>query len=192
PRVGQLTPNDVKRWDLGAIQKVFETANGRANTLQALGENLQQVHNVLSGWQGEAGEAFRADLGKARRDIEADGQESRQVAAAVARAEGDVRACKRELEDIERAAEANGWTITPDWRIDVGDTWIGRDPIEFAAQQQLLQDQLIALNVHAHSADHELATAVRFAVGEVPLDTGGHAPSGGAPPQGPPNPAAER
>ncbi|AFC55459.1 MULTISPECIES: hypothetical protein [Mycobacterium avium complex (MAC)] len=101
--MGQLTPNDVKRWDLGAIQKVFETANGRANTLQALGENLQQVHNVLSGWQGEAGEAFRADLGKARRDIEADGQESRQVAAAVARAEGDVRACKRELEDIERA-----------------------------------------------------------------------------------------
>lgn len=190
--MGQLTPNDVKRWDLGAIQKVFETANGRANTLQALGENLQQVHNVLSGWQGEAGEAFRADLGKARRDIEADGQESRQVAAAVARAEGDVRACKRELEDIERAAEANGWTITPDWRIDVGDTWIGRDPIEFAAQQQLLQDQLIALNVHAHSADHELATAVRFAVGEVPLDTGGHAPSGGAPPQGPPNPAAGR
>lgn len=190
--MGQLTPNDVKRWDLGAIQKVFETANGRANTLQLLGENLQQVHNVLSGWQGEAGEAFRSDLGKARRDIEADGQESRQVAAAVARAEGDVRACKRELEGIERAAEANGWTITPDWRIDVGDTWIGRDPIEFAAQQQLLQDQLIALNVHAHSADHELAAAVRFAVGEVPLDATGHSPSGGAPPQGPPIPATGR
>ncbi|WP_297593835.1 hypothetical protein [Mycobacterium sp.] len=188
--MGQLTPSDVKRWDLGAIQKVFETANGRANTLQQLGQNLEQVHNVLSSWQGEAGDAFRADLGKARRDIEADGQESRQVAAAVSRAEGDVRACKRELEDVERTAEANGWTITPDWRIDVGDTWIGRDTLEFAAQQQLLQDQLIALNVHAHSADHELATAVRFAVGEVPLDAGGHPPGGGAPPQGPPNPAA--
>ena len=187
--MGQLTPSDVKRWYLGAIQKVFEMANGRANTLQQLGENLQQVHNVLSSWQGEAGEAFRADLGKARRDIEADGQESRQVAAAVSRAESDVRACKRELEDIERAAEANGWTITPDWRIDVGDTWIGRDPLEFAAQQQLLQDQLIALNVHAHSADHELATAVRFAVGDVPLDASGHPPSGGAAPQRPPNPA---
>ncbi len=190
--MGQLTPSDVKRWDLGAIQKVFETASGRANTLQLLGDNLQQVHNVLSGWQGEAGDAFRADLGKARRDIEADGQESRQVAAAVSRAEGDVRACKRELEDIERAAEANGWTITPDWRIDVGDTWIGRDTLGFTAQQQLLQDQLIALNVHAHSADHELATAVRIAVGDVPLDAGGHPPSGGAPPQGPPNPATGR
>jgi hypothetical protein len=110
----------------------------------------------------------------------------------VSRAEGDVRACKRELEDVERTAEANGWTITPDWRIDVGDTWIGRDTLEFAAQHQLLQDQLIALNVHAHSADHELATAVRFAVGEVPLDAGGHPPGGGAPPHGPPNPATAR
>lgn len=188
--MGQLTPNDVKRWDLDAIRKVFETANGRANTLQQLGENLEQVHNVLSGWQGEAGDAFRADLGKARRDIEADGQESRQVAAAVSRAEADVRACKRELDDVERAAEANGWTITPDWRIDVGNTWIGRDPIEFAAKQQLLQDQLIAVNVHAHSADHELAAAVRGAVGDIPLDASGHPPSGGPPAQGPPDPAA--
>lgn len=80
--MGKLTPYDVKRWDLNAIQKVFETATERANTLQRLGENLQQVQNVLSDWQGEAGEAFRADLGKARRDIDADGQESMQVAAA--------------------------------------------------------------------------------------------------------------
>jgi uncharacterized protein YukE len=176
-----LNPYDVKRWDLDAIQKVFETASGRANTLQRLGENLQQVHNVLSGWEGEAGEAFRADLGKARSDVDADGQESRQVAAAVSGAEADVRACKRELDDIERAAEASGWTITPDWRIDFGDTRSGRDPLEFAAQQQLLQDQLNALKVHALNADHELATAIRGAVGEVPLDAGGHPPGGGQP-----------
>ncbi|OBI20878.1 hypothetical protein A5712_17345 [Mycobacterium sp. E2327] len=187
--MGALTPSDVKRWDLGAIQQVFETANGRANTLQRLGDNLQQVNSVLSGWQGEAGEAFRADLGKARRDIEADGQESRQVAAAVSRAEADVRACKNELADIERAADANGWTITPDWRIDVGDTWIGRDPIEFAAKQQLLQDRLILLKVHAQGADQELAAAIRSAVSEVPSGTGGHPPTDGPPSQGRPKSA---
>lgn len=181
--MGPLTPNDVKRWDLGAIQQVFETANGRASTLQRLGDNLQQVHNVLGGWDGEAGDAFRADLGKARHDIEADGQESRQVAAAVSRAEADVRACKNELADIERAADAKGWKITPDWRIDVGDTWIGRDTLEFAAQQQVLQDRLILLKAHAESADHELAAAIRAAVSEVPLDAGGRPPAGGPPPQ---------
>jgi uncharacterized protein YukE len=179
--VGPLTPYDVKRWDLDAIQKVFETANGRANTLQRLGENLRQVHNVLSGWEGEAGEAFRADLGKARSDIDADGQESRQVAAAVSVAEADVRACKRELDDIERAADANGWTITPDWRMDVGNTGIGRDPKGFAAQRQLLQDRLNAVKAHVHSADHELATAIRSAVGDVPLAASGNPPGGTQP-----------
>jgi uncharacterized protein YukE len=188
-----LTPSDVKRWDVGAIHSVFETANGRAATLRHLGDNLQQVHDVLADWQGEAGNAFRADVGKVRRDIEADGAESKQVAAAVSQAEADVRACKTELDDIERAAEANGWAITPDWRIDVGNTGIGVDPISFAAEQQAMQAALDACKLHAHTADHELATAVRGAVGDVPLDALGSQPSGAAlSPQGAPNPADPR
>jgi uncharacterized protein YukE len=190
--VGALTPSDVKRWDVDAIHAVFQTASGRAATLQRLGENLNRVDNVLADWQGEAGEAFRVDLGKARRDIEADGAESRQVAAAVSRAEADVRACKAELDGIERAADANGWTITPDWRIDVGNTGIGLDPIGFAAEQQALQDELDACKVHAQNADHELATAIRGAVGEVRLDSTGNPPGGAPPPQGPRNPADPR
>lgn len=179
--MGPLTPNDVRRWDLNAIQMVFETAHGRANTLQQLGENLQQVHNTLSDWQGEAGEAFRADLGKTRRDIEADGQESRQVAAAVSRAEADVSACKRELADVERAADAKGWTITPDWRIDAGNSGVGRNRND-AAAQQVLQAQLDTVKAHAHTADHELASAIRAAVGEAPLAAGGGRGGGPAPP----------
>ena len=114
------------------------------------------------------------------------------MAAAVSQAEADVRACKTELDDIERAADANGWTITPDWRIDVGNTGIGLDPISFAAEQQAMQDALNACNVHAHTADHELATAIRGAVGDGALDATGTAPGGGVPPQGPPNPADPR
>ena len=34
---GPLTPSDVKRWDLNAIHGMFETASGRADTLQRLG-----------------------------------------------------------------------------------------------------------------------------------------------------------
>jgi hypothetical protein len=115
------------------------------------------------------------------------------VAAAVSQAEADVRACKSELDDIVRAADANGWIITPDWRIEVGDTAIGRDPISFAAEQQAMQDALDACRVHAHTADHELATAIRGAVGDGALDATGNPPGGGAvPPQGPPNPADPR
>jgi uncharacterized protein YukE len=184
-----LTPSDVKRWDVGAIHTVFETANGRAATLQHLGDNLAQVHNVLVDWHGEAGDAFRVDAGKLGRDIEADGAESTRVAAAVSQAERDIRACKTELDDIERAADANGWAITPDWRIDVGNTGIGLDPVSFAAEQQAMQAALDACKLRAHTADHELATAIHGAFDDVPLDAHG---GGAPPPQGPPNPADPR
>ena len=110
------------------------------------------------------------------------------MAAAVSRAETDVNACKQELDGIRQAVEYNGWTITPDWRIDVGNNAVGRDPIKAAAQQKL-QGDLNACQVHAHNADHELATAIGAAVGEVPLDAVGSAPGGAPPAQGPPNPA---
>jgi uncharacterized protein YukE len=182
--VASLTPADVKRWDANAIHGVFQTASNRASTLQRLGDSLQQVHNNLSDWHGEAGDAFRADLGKTRRDIEADGQESKQVAAAVSSAEADVRACKAELDSIEQAADGYGWTITLDWRIDIGNNGIGLDRLTLAAEQQMLQEQLNACKVHAYNADHELANAVRGAVGEVPPVAGGQQP-GAAPPKAP-------
>jgi uncharacterized protein YukE len=188
--VAALTPADVKRWDADAIHGVFQTATNRAATLQRLGDSLQQVHNTLSDWQGDAGDAFRADLGKTRRDIDADGQESKQVAAAVSRAEADVRSVKSELDGIERAAEGYGWTITSDWRIDPGNTMIGLDRLTLAAEQQLLQGQLDTCKLHAHNADQELATAVRGSVGDIPLDAIGHQPGAAPPAAGAPKPPA--
>ena len=185
-----LTPTDVKRWDADAIHGVFQTATNRATTLQRLGDSLQQVHNTLSDWQGEAGDAFRADLGKTRRDIDADGQESKQVAVAVSRAEADVRSVKSELDGIDQAAEGYGWTITSDWRIDPGNTMIGLDRLTLAAEQQLLQGQLDACKLHAHNADQELATAVRGSVVDIPLDVTGHQPGAAPPAPGAPKPAA--
>ena len=202
-----LTPADVKRWDPDAIHGVFQTASNRAATLQRLGENLQQVHNTLSDWHGDAGDAFRADLGKTRRDIEADGHESTQVAAAVSRAEADVRAVKSELDEIEQVAQGYGFTITPDWRIDAGMGAVGFDKLTLAAEEQLLQGQLDTCKLHAHTADEELANAVRGAVGDAPVSAGAtdgtpqslqdmllpagpaSAQPGGDPAKGPPVPA---
>jgi uncharacterized protein YukE len=188
--VAALTPADVKRWDADAIHGVFQTATNRAATLQRLGDSLQQVHNNLSDWQGDAGDAFRADLGKTRRDIDTDGQESKQVAAAVSRAEADVRSVKSELDGIDRAAEGYGWTITSDWRIDPGNTMIGLDRLTLAAEQQRLQGELDTCKVHAHNADQELAAAVRGSVGDIPLGAIGHQPGAAPPAAGAPKPSA--
>jgi uncharacterized protein YukE len=187
-RVASLTPSDVKHWDPDAIHQVFQTASNRAQTLQRLGDNLQQVGNGLSDWHGEAGEAFHADLGQTRRDVDADGQESRQVAAAVSAAEADVRACKSELDSIQHAVDANHWAITSDWRIDVGNTLSGPNSGALAVEQQLLQGQLDAVKAHAHNADHELAMAIRSAVGGAPAGARPPAPGSGPQAQGQPKP----
>ncbi|BCQ06862.1 hypothetical protein JMUB5695_00275 [Mycobacterium heckeshornense] len=165
------------------MHQVFQIANNRAHTLHTLGDNLQTIQKmVLEHWQGEAGAAFQADMDKARADIETNGQESKQVAAAVGRAEADVRWCRSEAQRIKEVADSNLWTITPDWRVQIPDTArIGLDPIAVAAEQQALQTELDQLKVRAHATDHELATAIRASVGEIPLDDHGQSQAPGQP-----------
>jgi hypothetical protein len=59
--------------------------------------------------------------------------------------------------------------------------------VMFAAQEDLLQGQLNTCKVHAHNADHELATAVRASVGQAPV---GAAPGRAPAPPGAPQPQA--
>jgi hypothetical protein len=108
----------------------------------------------------------------------------------VSAAEADVRACKAELDSIQHAADANRWAITPDWRIDVGTTLSGPNSGALAVEQQLLQGQLDAVKAHAYSTDHELATAIRSAVGEPPAGARPPAPGSSPQAQGEPKPQA--
>ncbi len=171
--MSQLTPSDVRRWDSAAILKVFQVANARAGTLQHLGEGLGQVDAQLQGWQGEGGDAFRADLGKVRTDIEADGHQSRQVGAAVSTLWEDVEICKSMMSEIDETAQANGWTMTDGWKVDIGNTWLLMGSEEAELQRQILQSQLDTLNAKAHATDHELAVALNAAVGQTQLDYNG-------------------
>jgi uncharacterized protein YukE len=183
--VQPLTFDDVLHWDSGAIHQAFQVANKRARTLHTLGENLAAVQKrALEHWGGEAGQAFQDDMEKARQDIEADGRESERVAAAVTGAEEDVSKCRAEAKRLQGVANANLWTITPGWAIETGDSEVGRDPVEFAAQLQILRDDLDKLQADAEQTDHELATAVHAAVGEAQLDPTSH-PTTPAPQQTP-------
>ena len=176
-----LTTDDVGRWDLSAIQQVFDVATERGKNLYRLGDNLQQVGDNLSDWHGDGGDAFRQELGKARKDITADGHETAQVAAAVSRAEKDISACKTSLNDIEDTTRANNWKVTRDWKIDIGSTGAGRErDLQFINAWRTLQGDLDQLKVRAQTADHELATALRAAVGDAKLDAAG-SPMTGSP-----------
>jgi uncharacterized protein YukE len=171
--MSELTPIDVRHWDSAAVRNVFQVAGARADTMHRLGENLDQVDALLRTWEGEAGDAFRADIGKARLDIESDGRESQQVAAAVSTASQDVDACITLMREIDETAEANSWTITDGWKVDIGDTWLLMGAEVAELQRQILQSQLDTLKIRAHATDHELATALQAAVGEAQVDQRG-------------------
>jgi hypothetical protein len=162
-----LTPDAVRRWDTSAISQVFQVANARARSMHSFGENLGQVGQKLAEWEGEAGAAFHNSLGRARYDIDADGVESAKVGAAVSASVADVQACKTMMSEIDSTAESFDFTITPDWRVDIGNAGLLMGATEAQLEQQILQKELDTLNVKAHSTDQELASAIRAAVDPV-------------------------
>jgi uncharacterized protein YukE len=178
-----LTPDDVRRWDAEAVLKVFQVATNRATTLYRFGEDLGQTGQLLAEWHGEAGSAFHNDLGRLRSDIDKDGHESTQVAAAVSTASADVQTCKSMLSEVDEYAETLGFTITEDWKINVGDTAaLLMGPQEAELQRQILQADLDAVKTKAYTTDHELANAMRAAVSDPQLSTDGGA-GGYSPPR---------
>jgi uncharacterized protein YukE len=171
-----LTPDDVRRWDAEAVLKVFQVATDRADTLYRFGEDLGQTGQLLAEWEGEAGSAFHSNLGRLRSDIDKDGHESTQVAAAVSTASADVQICKSMLSQVDETAETLGFTITEDWKVNVGDTAaLLMGPQEAELEREILQADLDAVKIKAHTTDHELATAMRAAVSNPQLSTDGGA-----------------
>jgi uncharacterized protein YukE len=179
-----LTPNDVRRWDAEAVLKVFQVANARGQTLHQFGEDLGQTGQLLAEWHGEAGSAFHSNLGRLRTDIESDGHESRQVAGAVGTAWEDVQICKGMMSKVDATAETLGCTVTEDWKVNPSDLaalLIG--PREAELQRQTLQTDLDTVKIKAHTTDHELATAMRTAVGDAQLDSDGGSGAYSPPPK---------
>jgi putative chitinase len=171
--MSELTPDDVRRWDAGAVLKVFQVASARAATLQNFGDDLGQVGQQLADWDGEAGTAFQASLGRARTDILSDGRESANVAAAVCDGWEDVQITKGMMSEVDQTAQGLGFVITPDWKVDMGTAGLLMGSTEAGLEQQILQGQLDTVKVKAHTTDHELATAMRAAVGDAKLDQNG-------------------
>jgi hypothetical protein len=78
-------------------------------------------------------------------------------------------------------------TTGRDWKVDIGNAGLLMGSTEAQLEQQILQGQLDTVKVKGHATDHELAAAIRAAVGDAKLDWNGREI-----PQGPPQPAMTR
>lgn len=160
----------MRRWDASAIDQVFRVVKNRDGTYKDFGDTLGSVQQQLSDWGGEAGDAFHQEMNHKRQGIDAQGRISPGIVAAVEQAEADANACRSELADIDQEAAKHRWYV-PDkaWMVDYV-----ANPNDPDGVLPNLEQRLDALHAKATAADHELATAMRAAVGDVQLDSHGH------------------
>jgi cell wall-associated NlpC family hydrolase/uncharacterized protein YukE len=182
--VSDLSPGEVRRWDASAIDQVFRVVKNRDGTYKDFGDTLGSVQQQLSDWGGEAGDAFHQEMNHKRQGIDAQGRISPGIVAAVEQAEADANACRAEMSDIDQEAARHRWYV-PDkaWMVDYES-----NPNDPDGDLPKLEQRLDALHTKANAADHELATAMRAAVGDVQLDSHGHDPAA-APPASQPTPS---
>ena len=189
--MGELTPDDVRHWDLDVVHQMFETAAKIHGAHHELGEALQNGHQRIQGWKGESGDACREELDKARRDVNESGREAERTYRAVRFAEMDISGAKVALDDVDNEAASFGWTVTENWTLDTSPTGgIGLDRATYLAEVTRLQNEIAQAKSLAERADHELAVAVRAAVGDAELTPDGREAHG--PPQAPPPPAPDK
>jgi hypothetical protein len=83
----------------------------------------------------------------------------------------DVQITKGMMNEVDSTAQDLGFT--PDWRVDTGTAALLMGTAEAQLEQQILQQQLDTVKVKAHTTDHELASAIRAALGDTQLDQNG-------------------
>ena len=95
----------------------------------------------------------------------------------------DVQITKGMMSEVDQTASGLGFTITNDWKGDIGTAGLLMGSPEAQLEQQVLQSELDTVKTKAHTTDHELATAMRAAVGDAKLDQNGREiPQAPAPP----------
>ena len=168
-----LTPDDVRHWDLGVISQLFESAAKLHGSHHQLGEALQNGQQRIQGWDGESGEAARAELNKTRVDVDASGFGARATSNAVRAAEMDISGAKVALDNVDSTAASFGWKVTDNWTIDTtSGTSIGLDEQTYQVELQQAQNELDDAKAWAEQGDQKLAAAVRAAVGDGPPASG--------------------
>lgn len=180
-----LTPDDVRHWDPSVINQMFEAAKGVYGTNHKLGEALQHGESRVRDWRGEGADAFRAEIGKTRADIDETGAQATGVSRAIINAERDVTTARADMNDIDDDARAFQWTVTPTWQIDTSSNPPLGEGDPLAMQLVALQGRLTTLQGQAESADHELGLAIRAAVGDAQVTPQGYE-AHGQPPAPPP------
>ncbi|SIJ32891.1 Uncharacterised protein [Mycobacteroides abscessus subsp. bolletii] len=161
---------DIEQWDPAVLQQVLDAAKNSGNSLYKLGEGLDGTKKSLESWDGQTAEAWRAEHGKVRTDINAQHGQTQKAASTISAAIDDVRWCVNELKDARAAPEAMGMKIQPDGTVvdpQERKTKSTQESFDRLRVRTTAQERLKALIVKATATDVEVANALRMAVGDI-------------------------
>ncbi|MEO8815431.1 MAG: hypothetical protein ABI307_09845 [Mycobacterium sp.] len=162
-----ITTDGIEKWNLETLDLVFEIATERSARKAGFGGALGNVGQGLKDWRGQGGDAFRQELGKHRVDNDDQRSEANAIANAFNCARAEVAACKSEWGAIKSIASSHDWAIGPDGKLSGQVT--ARKRNDFYS----LQRRLAKLMADADKTDRDLATAIRFVVGDTNGDGDG-------------------
>ncbi|MGZ8178896.1 hypothetical protein ACXVUM_13285 [Williamsia sp. SKLECPSW1] len=172
--VDKLCIADIDRWSIGEINTVFGTSMDVKNHSLAAADQLGSL-SAFQSWRGPAADAARESVGKTRADLDRHGEKAGKVADAARKAEADIIAVRHRLTALRAEADANGLVIDPHTDT-VSDPhppdmqgWAEADKVAYYNEITDLQRRVLELLVAADTADGELASAIKQAMGGEPF-----------------------
>jgi hypothetical protein len=172
--VDKFSIADIDRWSIGEINTVFGTSTDVKNHSLAAADQLRSL-SAFQTWRGPAADAARESVGRTRADLDRHGEKAGKVADAARKAEADIIDVRNRLTALRAEADANGLVIDPH-KDTVSDPdppdmrgWAEADKVAYYNEIADLNRRLLELLVAADTADGELASAIKQAMGKEPF-----------------------
>jgi hypothetical protein len=164
---------DIDRWSAESVRTVFHAAHARGQATLEASRQLSSLA-VFDTWEGATAEARKHTNAAIRQDLDAHGNESLAVAQAAGKAAEGIEHVQSALRTLRHDTVELQMTIDPMANKVVPSATFNGPPIAALIAEMQLQPRLDAIVAEANAVDAELATAINFADGDLPIPPGPH------------------
>nr|WP_234795816.1 WXG100 family type VII secretion target [Mycobacteroides chelonae] len=160
-------PPELDKWDPNSLVQLLGVMHGKHKRLANLGDTLDGIKRSLDGWGGEAADAWRAEVGKRRTDIDEQQKQVRTVTDALEPVVDEVGRIATDYKLLKDEVAKYGWKITPDGKV-VGDL---HGDLMLETVRGNKETELRAILERATAVDDEIAAAIRRSVSPIDAPT---------------------
>ncbi|OMB85378.1 C40 family peptidase [Mycolicibacterium conceptionense] len=179
------TSDELEQWNLRSLELMMGATLESNKKLKRLGDTLDGSKADLSGWGGEAAEAWSELHGKVRVDIDEQGRQADALFNKLEKIYPEFRNVKNDYDDLKEHVAANHMTIVPPGVVQGEGN--AQAPLQYMAELQLSQEKLDNILARATAVSAEIADAMYAACGVEESDQ--HEPASESAPDGPTTPA---